>query len=727
MMTPPLPLTRDLVLVGGGHTHALVLRRWGMAPVPGVRLTVFNPAAAAPYTGMLPGLVAGHYADRELDIDVVRLARFAGARMIPGLVSALDTEARTVTVAGRPPIRYDVASLDIGVGWANPEIEGFAAHAVPVKPMRPFARAWDGFLARVASGQAGPRVAVIGAGVAGVEIALAMHHRLTSSGQAPRISVIEAGTALPTTPDRARDRILADLAARGIDLHEGDAVAQVGPEGATLVSGTEIPADFIASAAGAKPQDWVAGTDLDLTDGWVRVDDTLRSTSHADVFAAGDCAHLSHAPRPKAGVFAVRAAPVLTDNLRAALTGGRLRAWTPQKDFLKLVSLGGKAAVAERNGHALSGRWVWHWKNRIDRRFMEKFHELPKMPAPALPCTVALGVAEARPGDQPPCAGCGAKLGGDALRRALSVLPEPVRPDVTRAPGDDAAVLTVGGARQVVTTDHLRAFTEDPWTLARIAANHALGDIWAMGAEPQAALAQVVLPYMAAPLQEATLREVMAAAAEVFREAGAEVVGGHSTQGAEMTLGFTVTGLCARAPILISGARPGDALILTKPIGSGTVLAGEMALKATGDEVLATLEAMQRSQGAAARILSGAHAMTDVTGFGLAGHLGAMMAASGTSATLTLTSVPFLPGAERLAAAGVRSTLWEANRAGAGPVVAPDSPAAALLFDPQTAGGLLAAAPGDAAERLLRDLRGAGHDAARIGAVADGPPMVTVA
>ncbi|MHA3977201.1 selenide, water dikinase SelD [Halovulum sp. GXIMD14794] len=727
MMHAPLPLTRDLVLVGGGHTHALVLRRWGMKPVPGVRLTLINPAAAAPYTGMLPGLVAGHYADHELDIDVVRLARFAGARMIPGIVSDLDPEAKTVSITGRPAIRYDVLSLDFGVGWANPAIEGFDAHAVPVKPMRPFARAWDAFLARVSAGEAAPHVAVIGAGVAGVEIALAMHHRLSSAGNAPRITVIEAGTALPNTPDRARDRILAELSARGIALHEGDAAAKVGADGAVLASGTEIPADFIASAAGAKPQGWVAQTGLELTDGWVRVDGRLRSTSHKDVFAAGDCAHLSHAPRPKAGVYAVRAAPVLTDNLRAALTGGRLRTWTPQKDFLKLISLGGKVAVAARNGRAVSGRWVWHWKNRIDHKFMEKFHELPKMPGPSLPRTVALGVAEARPGDQPPCAGCGAKLGGDALRRALSVLPEPVRTDVARAPGDDAAVLTVGGARQVVTTDHLRAFTEDPWTLARITANHALGDIWAMGAEPQAALAQVVLPYMAAPLQEATLREVMAAAAEVFREAGAEVVGGHSTQGAEMTLGFTVTGLCARPPILLSGARPGDALILTKPIGSGNVLAGEMALKATGDEVLATLEAMQRSQGAAARILSGAHAMTDVTGFGLAGHLAAMMAASGTSATLALASVPFLPGAERLAAAGVRSTLWEANRAGAGPVVAPDSPAAALLFDPQTAGGLLASVPGDAAERLLAKLSDAGYDAAQIGAVADGPPMVAVA
>ncbi|MSU90157.1 selenide, water dikinase SelD [Rhodobacteraceae bacterium 2CG4] len=726
MITPPLPLTRDLVLVGGGHTHALVLRRWGMDPVPGARLTVINPAAAAPYTGMLPGLIAGHYRPEALDIDVVRLARFAGARLIAGLCTGIDPLARTVGVAGRPPVRYDVLSLDFGVGWENPAIDGFAAHAVPVKPMRAFARAWDRFAAHAAAGGAAPRVAVIGAGVAGVEIAMAMHHRLSDAGHTPRIAVIEARRALSGTAPRARDRLLAELAARGIALHEGDPVAAVTADRVVLASGREVPAGFIASAAGAQPQRWVAGTGLALTDGWVRVGPELRSTSHPQVFAAGDCAHLAHAPRPKAGVFAVRAAPVLTHNLRAALTGGRPRRWTPQTDFLKLVSLGGRRAVGERGGWALSGGWVWRWKDRIDRRFMRKFHDLTPMPGAARPRTVALGAAEARPHGQPPCAGCGAKLGGDALRRALLVLPDPVRADVARAPGDDAAVLTVGGARQVLTTDHLRAFTDDPWTLARIAAVHALGDVWAMGAAPQAALAQVVLPYMAPALQEATLREVMAAAAQVFAEAGAEVVGGHSSEGPEMTLGFTVTGLAERAPILLSGARPGDALLLTKPIGSGTVLAGEMALRATGDEVLGTLAAMQQPQGAAAAILAGAHAMTDVTGFGLAGHLGAMMAASGTAARVDLAAVPLLPGAERLAAAGVRSTLHAANRAGAGPVTAPDSAAAALLFDPQTAGGLLAAVDAADAAALLRRLREAGHDAARIGTVVAGPPMVTV-
>ena len=249
----------------------------------------------------------------------------------------------------------------------------------------------------------------------------------------------------------------------------------------------------------------------------------------------------------------------------------------------------------------------------------------------------------------------------------------------------------MGRTTQVLTTDHLRAFTLDPWLMGRITAIHALGDIWAMGATPQAALAQIILPPLSEPLQERTLTELLDAAAEIFTAEGAEIVGGHTTTGAELTLGFTVTGLADR-PITLAGARPGDALILTKPIGSGTILAAEMRLKARGADVAACLAEMARPQGTAARLLREAHAMTDVTGFGLAGHLLNMLEASGTGATLDLAAIPLHAGALDLAAQGIRSTIWEANRAAAAPrVFHEDTPLTALLFDPQTAGGLLAA------------------------------------
>jgi selenide,water dikinase len=717
-MQLPLPLTRDLVLIGGGHAHALVLRRWGMKPLPGARLTLINPGPSAPYTGMLPGHIAGHYDREALEIDLVRLARFAGARLILGEAEGIDLARRRVRVKGRGEIAYDVTSIDIGIASDPPRLKGFAEHGIAAKPLGAYAERWAEFRKAVADGRVPPEIAVIGAGVGGVELALAMAHALRDF--APRLTLIEARAALPHIGAGARRALMARLSAAGITLIEGVAPVEVTAQAVRLADGREIPSRLTVGVAGARPHGWLAETGLKLVDGFIEIGPDLR-TSDPRVFAAGDCAHMSHAPRPKAGVYAVRQAPVLAHNLAEALTGGaRFRRYRPQRDYLKLVSLGEKAALADKFGLRLEGRLLWRWKDRIDRRFMEKFHDLPRMSPPPPPRRAAQGVVEALAGGQPMCAGCGAKVGGATLAQMLASLPRPPRADIAAGAGDDAAVLQFAGCRQVITTDQLRAFTEDYGLFARIAAVHALGDVWAMGARPQAALANVVLPPMSPSLQARTLGEIMGAAAEVMEAAGAAIVGGHTGLGAELSLGFTVTGL-AETPVGKGGAQPGDALILTKPIGTGTILAAEMALEAKGEWVAAALASMARPQGAAAAILAPvARAMTDVTGFGLAGHLLEICAASGTGAEIALSRLPLLPGAEALAARGIRSTLWAANRAATeGRVEAPVNARAALLFDPQTAGGLLAAVPAGEADRILTALLNAGYDAAQVGRVTD--------
>ncbi len=724
-MQPQIPLTRDLVLIGGGHAHALVLHMWAMRPLPGVRLTLINPAPTAAYSGMLPGHIAGHYAREELQIDLVRLARHAGARLILGRATGIDREARRVIVPGRPDVAYDIASIDIGVTAEMPSLPGFAEHAAPAKPLDAFADRWEAHVERVRTGATAPRVAVVGAGVAGVELALAARHRL---GDAAEITVIERARALSALGPGANRALRAHLDRARITLIEGMAAAAVGPAGVELADGQLVPAAFVIGTAAARSQGWLGTTGLALHDGFVSVDPTLRTLSDDAIFAAGDIAHLGFAPRPKAGVFAVRQAPVLLHNLTVALTGaGRMRRFRPQADYLKLVSTGFKGAVADKWGLPLDGAWLWRWKDRIDRKFMRMFHELPSMTPPPLPRTLAAGVREELGRGKPLCGGCGAKVGQGDLRAALAGLPQPARPDVLSGPGDDAAVLTHGKGHQVITTDHVRAFTEDPYLLAKITAIHAMGDIWSMGARPQAALAQVILPRMSPRLLAETLREIMTAAAEAFGAEGADVVGGHTSLGAELTVGFTVTGLAASGAVLQGGARPGDWLILTKPIGTGVILAAEMARSAPGEVVAAALGSMARPQGAAARILGPeAHAMTDITGFGLAGHLMTMLEASGTAARISLAYVPVLGGAEALSAAGHGSTLLPANRAVMARMFLTEGPRADLLFDPQTAGGLLAAVPADAAPDLVRRLRAAGEAPAIIGEVTEGPAFLTV-
>jgi len=548
---------------------------------------------------------------------------------------------------------------------------------------------------------------------------VARDHRLRAH-PGRHITLIEQGAALPRLGAAARHRLLAELATCGITLMTRTRVEALEPGAVRLADGRKVTAAFILSAAGGRPQGWLQGTGLPLHDGFITVDAFLRAQAHPQVFAVGDCAHLAHAPRPKAGVFAVRQAPVLAHNLRSTLAGGRLKRYDPQRDYLKLISLGSRAALADKWGLPLRGRWLWTLKDRIDRRFMRMFHSLPAMPAPAIPAPAALGMAEAL-GEAPLCGGCGARVGPDPLHKALAALP--AGPGVglgvglELGTGDDAAVLRHGAHLQVIATGHLRALTEDPYLMARIAAIHALGDVWAMGAAPQLALASLTLPRLSDSLLERSLHEIVAGAGAVFSAAGAVIAGGHTSIGAELVIGFTVTGTAQGRVLTKAGAQAGDRLILTKPLGSGTLLAAEMLRKARGADIAALWPFLQQPQGAASAILAPvAHAMTDIAGFGLAGHLDEMLRASGLCARITLADLPLFQGAEGLAARGVASSLEPANRAAlAGRIDAPETPRARLLFDPQTAGGLLAAVPEARAEATCAELAGAGYTAAVIG------------
>lgn len=692
---------------------------WGMNPLAGVRLTVINPGPTAPYTGMLPGLVAGHYSRDELDIDLVKLCRFAGARLILGAAHGLDRNDKTIQVSGRPDIAFDVVSLDIGVHTQMLTLDGFDEFGTAVKPIDGFASKWTGFLNDVETGACAPEAAVIGGGLGGAELALAINHRLSELGKEPDVSLIEAKGRLTGVSPFARALLTKELEKAGVRLCLNSNVTGI-EQGRVLLGDKSQSSGFTVGSAGGVPHAWLGSIGLRLENGFISVDETLASVDDPDVFAAGDCAHLSKSPRPKAGVFAVRAAPVLYHNLKSRLSGTKPKAFRPQSTYLKLISLGGRKAIGEKGRFSLSGQAIWTWKNHIDQKFMDQFRALPKMAVTPVPQEKAVGVSEIL-NDKPLCGGCGAKVGAGALHDALCVLPESQRNDVLTTAGDDAAVLKIGGRKQVVSVDHLRAFDNDPWRMAKIATVHALGDIWAMGADPQSVLVSLILPRMSETLQRRTVREIMLGVQSISAPAGAEIVGGHTSMGAELTVGLTVTGLLSKGKdaITVAGALPGDRLVLTKPIGSGTLLAAEMAGDLSGHHLSSLLGNMETPQSSAAQILSEAHAMTDVTGFGLAGHLMAMCDKSGFGARLELAAIPVFDGAIEACNRGHHSSIYKDNALISDKFTGLTGDRAKLLFDPQTAGGLLAAVSPDSAEDVLKELLLAGYEAAIIGTVTD--------
>ena len=740
MKPSSLPILKDVVLVGAGHAHVGVLRMIGMNPIPGVRFTLITRQVDTPYSGMLPGMIAGLYSADDAHIDTGPLARFAGARLYNSEVIDLDVEGKLVICHDRPPVPYDVVSLNIGSTPSARDVPGVSQHAIPVKPIDGFLDRFEAARARIMNAGGRARIGVVGAGAGGVELILALHHRLTcdliSAGLDPsRLSfalLTSSPDLLPRLPPKVRRRFAEIMAERSIAVHTNSRVTGLDAGGVQVNCETSVQLDEIFWTTRAAAAPWLAGTGLALeANGFLRVGRTLQSVSHPDVFAAGDVASIDGYDLPKSGVYAVRSGPPLATNIRRLIAGEPLLQYRPQRTALYLISTGGPHAIGSRNGLAFEGDWVWRLKDWIDRRFMTKFNILPQMAQPE--ATVVSGIADKAAIKEISalamrCGGCSAKVGATVLSRALGNI-DPVRRDdvvVGLDAPDDAAIVETGGSKLAVhSVDYFRAIVDDPYIFGKIAANHAMGDIFAMGAEPQSALAIATVPYGIESKVEADLSAMMIGANEMLRDVNCALVGGHTSEGAELALGFAVNGLITRELVTRKGDLiAGDALILTKPIGTGTLLAADMRSKARARWVMAALAHMTHSNRKAAEILQshGVHASTDVTGFGLLGHLVEMVRASNVDASLYLGSVPLLDGVRQTMAMGIFSSLQPQNvrlrRAIRNIEVASHDPLYPALFDPQTAGGLLASVPLARADRCVAALHAAGYPhAAVIGTV----------
>jgi selenide,water dikinase len=731
MRSPSAPSIRhDLVLVGGGHAHIQVLKRWAMAPVPGARLTVVVDRPIAVYSGMVPGFVAGQYARDALEIDVRPLALRAGARCIVAAATGVDPAARRLQLHGRPPKNNDTVSFDVGSTVAGLEIPGAREHAIPTRPIGEFVRRVDPILI-AARERSTFRMIVVGAGAGGVEVAFALTARLRGEpGCRVDVLLLEAGPrVLPGYAASAARRVQAAADARGITIRCGAAVARVEPGAVHLVGGERLAADATVWVTGAAALPIFSGSGLETDDrGFVRIRPSLQCRGHDDVFAVGDCAAWTTGPPlAKAGVYAVRQGPVLAHNLMARARGGRLRAYRPQRDFLSLLNLSDGRAIGTKWGAAAEGAGLFSLKDWIDRRFVRRFQVLG--PDDAVTPDFA---ASPMPGGDMLCGGCAAKVGESALTRALERLGPASHPSVILGltqPDDAAAVETERGEIVAATVDSFRAFADDPYLVGRVAAVNAISDLWAKGVAPRFALAQVTVPDDEPARAEETLYQVMAGARAGLDTDAVTLVGGHTTIGPELVVGFAVWGLAGSADALIrlGGLAPGDQLVLTKPLGTGVLLQADMRGVARGAWIEACCASMLRSNGPAARAAGPLRpsAATDVTGFGLAGHLGSMLRASKASAVIDLAALPALPGALSLLGRGVRSTAHPENAKARRAMWVDDAaarrPALDLLFDPQTSGGLLLGIPAERARALLQALRAAGDPAATVIGVVGAP------
>lgn len=679
----------DLVLLGAGHAHVEVLRRLARRAEPRLRLTLIARDPTTAYSGRLPALIRGECSQADAHIDLGPLAAVAGARLVIAEATGIDLAARQVVVRGRPAIRFDLLSIDIGGVPAMPGGVAPDDGDIPVKPI-------GGFLAALTHLERdlphGARVALVGGGAAGVELALALAQRV--AGRVRITLVCDTEDPLAEAPPRARAIARAALAEARVELVCGVRAGARADGRLALSDGSFLAAEAVLWATNVVGPRLLADSGLICDEaGCVVVDASLRSRGHDVVFAAGDCASIVGAPRPKAGVWAVRAGPRLAGNLRRVARGLRPRPWRPQAEALAIIGLGHGRALAWRDGVAVSGRLIAWYKDWIDGRFLRRYGPagLPRLAARAEPEQVRLDPAD------------------------LAVLASPSPPSGPpsravhggAADGADNALI-----QQVI---HVLALLNDPFNFGRIAAAHALVRLHAAGVRPWTAVAIVTPPVGEAAAAREDVLALLQGAAEVFAADGAALADCATATGGAPGLGLVLTGRPVPSRDTDASLRPGDALILTKPLGSGIILEGNRRGLAQARWLLDAVAAMTASSAAASRIVRqhGATVCAAVAEHGVVGTLASLLRDANLAAVLSAGAIPALPGARELAVLGVVRPSSEENRqAWPDP---PDWADLALLADPQIAGGLLAGVPAARAEACLAALRAAGYAASCIG------------
>jgi selenide,water dikinase len=726
-MNPPsatYPTQKCVVLVGAGNAHLVFVRRWGMRPVPGVAVTLVNEAAVVPYSAMVPAHLAGEYFRDEISIDLVRLCRAAGVRFVAERVTGIDPAARRVLFDGRPPLAYDALSLGLGSLPALPDGAAASDSSWVMRPLENLLGQIDRLEQDLKRTPRPFHLVVVGGGASGCELAVAIHQRLGRC-QGFRLSLLQGQPQLlPEFPAGVARAFAEVFRQRGIAFRVQARATELRDGFLLLEGGERIACDAVLWATNAAPHRLIRDSGLAVDPaGFLQVHDTLQSLGDPAVFGTGDCVTFpSHPDLPKNGVLAVREGRVLFDNMAAFLREQPLRPFRPQRFILCLLNAGDGRAVLRYGPFVRTGRWARRLKDRIDRRWIDKHTRFAPTPAEG-----------AEPAESVPmrCGGCGSKISSDVLSAVLRRLdiPEDSRVLLGCRAGEDAAVHRVRPELfgpeperlvEVQTVDYFKAFVDDPYLFGRIAALNAVSDLYAMNARPFSALAIATLPYARGPIQEAQLYELLSGAVESFRRLGVVLTGGHTTEGSELALGFAVTGFGEEGRLFQKcNLRPGDRLILTKPLGSGALLAAWMRGECRAAWFASLTAAMLLSNGPAAEVFreAGVTACTDVTGFGLAGHLLEMLDASHVSAVLSARDVPLFPGFAEVVTRGIVSTLHRDNAKAAcrveGPTAAP-----AWLFDPQTSGGLLGAVKGELVGLTLDRLHRAGFpDAAVIGEI----------
>jgi len=367
---------KHLCLAGGGHSHAIVIKRLGIKPTPNLKVTLISPDRFTPYSGMLPGLIAGHYQFESCHIDLERLCQWSGIKFSSSTISRIDLDNRLIYSDQTAPIKYNLLSINIGSRPDVDEITGGKHYGCAIKPVKDFLRRWHLWLNTHVNSKQKHHIVVVGGGAAGIEVLLAMYYKIKKCTSInATFTLISADQTILSTHNHTI-QLFFQKHLRSLDINVISNTTAIAIDKTHLYfnDGTSLAYDFTVWGIRAGAHEWPSASHLMCDkNGFILVDQYLRSISHPEIFAAGDCAAFAPHPLPKAGVYAVRQGSTLLKNILATYQNKKLVSFKPQQHFLSLLTTGSRNAVASRNGIFLHGKWVWYWKDYIDRCFMRQF------------------------------------------------------------------------------------------------------------------------------------------------------------------------------------------------------------------------------------------------------------------------------------------------------------------------------------------------------------------
>lgn len=689
-----IPITNDLVLIGGGHSHLSVLMKLSKKPLNGNRITLITNEIDTPYSGMIPGYIEGIYSWRDSHIDLYRLCLKLNVRFIHAEVERVSAHEKEIYFKDRPKIKFDVLSINTGIQSNNREIKGAAKYCLPVKPI---SKLTNNFLNKITNFKS---IAFIGGGAGSVELALAIKKRFLNINQDIKITIITGKRGLLSTfPQKTKLTSLKTLEKFKIDIIEYKRVLEVKPKQIILSDKSLLKIDKAILSTNSMTPKWLAKSDILLTkDNYILVNKSFQ-TNYKYVFASGDVIDFNNQNLKKAGVFAVRSGKPLAINIKQFILGKKLVEYKFNKNYLALIGTSKRSAIATKYNLTFNSRFFFYLKKYIDQNFIKKFSDFrirKKFTLDALKTDVLNIFVKHKEkitdkNDIMQCKGCAAKVPLNALKQALPK-------DIVSTSED--AVSVPGHPELYQTVDMISSIITDPFLLGKIAANHSISDMVSVNSKITSAMMILQLPLSKTEINSRDLEQVLLGANEIFKTIDCPLIGGHTMIGKDKDpiIGFSILGQKQKKIKIVKNRRKiktKDLLILTEKIGSGLIFAGINNYLIDSYFQIDVIKQMIKGNLNFGKISNQLNilSMTDITGFGLANHLLNLIKRDNSKTGLTIypNKIPLFEGVNECLNKDIKSSLFKSNYDIAQKDIIykrDKSKLDNILYDPQTVGGI---------------------------------------